>query len=167
MSTRIPPALKWLIDKRARLDAEIRRTEVSLAKAKSLMTELASLKSSLAAIDQTLALHEVKVDVSLIQPVRSKYVRINLPHGELTKSILMCLRLHAGERAVSTNEIVSFIAARYADLAATPARRSRLSQSVHDRIKPLVRSGVIQRHHDPKSNGYGLWSLAPDTEESR
>ena len=164
MTSRIPSSLKWLIDKRARLDAEIRKTERSLAKAKDLIAELSQLKANLEAVDLTLALHDIKIDVNLIEPVRSHYVRVNLPYGELTRSILMCLRLHADEGPVSTSDIVSFIAARNADLGAQPERRARLSASVHNRINNLVRQGMIKRHHSPKSNMDGLWSLA-STEE--
>lgn len=160
MSSRIPSSLNWLIDKRARLDAEIRKTEISLAKAKGLIGELSALRSHLEAIDRTLELHEVKIDVNLIESVRSHYVRVKLPYGELTRSILMCLRLHEGERPVSTSEIVSFIAARHADLDVQPERRVRLTLSVHNRMKSLVRNGVIKRHHPLKSNANGLWSLA-------
>jgi|WetSurMetagenome_2_1015567.scaffolds.fasta_scaffold25035_4 hypothetical protein len=165
MSTRIPSSLKWLIDTRARLDAEIQKTESSLAKAKDLIAELSSLKEKLAAIDQTLGLHEVKVDISLIQPIQSKYVRINLPHGELTRSILLCLRLHKDDRPVKMSEIVTFIASRHADLSAKKEQRVVLNRSVHNRLKLMARDGVIRRHHPLKSRYEGLWSLAPDGED--
>lgn len=53
-------SLNWLIDKRARLDGEIQKTEQSLLKAKGLIGELSKLKESLAAIDHALSLHEIK-----------------------------------------------------------------------------------------------------------
>ncbi len=165
MSTRIPPSLKWLIDKRARLDAEIRKTERSLGKAKELAQELSDLKETLTAVDRTLGLHDIKIDVNLIEPIHSKYVRIKLPHGELTRSILMCLRLHAGEQPVSTSEIVSFIAARHAELEAKPELRVRLTRSVNKRMYPLVKKGIVRRHHPLVTTSYGLWSLAPAPEE--
>lgn len=164
MTSRIPSSLHWLIDKRARLDAEIQKTERSLAKAKHLIDELSELKANLEAIDRTLSLHHIQVDVNLIKPVRSHYVRINLPYGELTRSILMCLRLYAGEGPVSTSQIVSFIAARHADLDAQQETRAQLSASVQKRINNLVRQGVIKRHHSPKTNTYGLWSLVATRE---
>lgn len=78
MSSRIPSSLKWLIDKRARLDAEIRKTEAFLAKAKDLINELSNLKESLNAIDHTLSLYEIKVDINLIQ--RQDYNEVR-PHS--------------------------------------------------------------------------------------
>lgn len=167
MSTKIPSSLKWLIDKRARLDAEIRKTEASLSKAKGLIEELSSLKESLSAIDRTLSLHEIIVDVSFIKPIQSKYVRVNLPHGELTRSILLCLRLHKDERPVTMSEIVSFIASRHADLSAKQDERVNLSRSVHYLLKNLARKGIIQRHHCPESNNEGVWSFASDNENEQ
>jgi len=162
MSTRIPSSLKWLIDKRARLEGEIKRTEASLSRAHVLIEELSKLKESLVAIDHTLSLHEIKIDVSLIQPIQSKYVKVNLPHGELTKSILLCLRLHKDVRPVGMIEIVRFIEARYADLSAQPGPRLKLNESVHNRLKALASQGLIQRHHPLTTNTQGVWSLAPD-----
>lgn len=164
MSTRIPPSLSWLIDKRARLDAEIKKTEKSLIKAKGLIEELSNLKENLAAVDKTLSLHDIPIDINLIKPMRSQYIRIKLPHGELTRSILLCLRLNQGDHLVTTSEIAAFIVARNADLAAQPEHRSQLSLSLHNRLKGLAREGVIQRHHPLFTNADGLWSLAPSGE---
>jgi hypothetical protein len=166
MSTRIPSSLKWLIDKRARLDAEIQKTDASLSRAKELLEQLSSLKENLAAIDRTLALHEIKVDVTLIQPIQSKYIRINLPHGELRRSILMCLQLHEAERPVAMSEIVTFIACRHADLSVEQEQRTKLNRSVHYTLKNLARQGIIKRHHDPTSSYEGVWSLADEDDDN-
>ncbi|MBI5007860.1 MAG: hypothetical protein HZB95_12150 [Nitrosomonadales bacterium] len=165
MSTRIPSSLKWLIVTRARLDAEVQKTESSLAKAENLIAELSSLKEKLAAIDQALGLHEIKVDINLIQPIQSRYVRINLPHGELTRSILLCLRLHKDDRPLRMSEIVTFIASRHADLSVEQGKRVKLNRSVHDRLKLMAREGVVQRHHPLNTSYEGLWSLAPDGDD--
>lgn len=106
MSTKIPSSLKWLIDKRARLDAEIEKTQSSNEKAKKLTKELASLKKSLLAIDKALEMHEISVDVNLIKSIKSHYKRIDLPHGELTRCILTCLRKYQGVQPVEKAEIV-------------------------------------------------------------
>lgn len=160
MAPRIPPSLKWLIDKRARLDGEIQKTRTAINNAKILLEELATLEESLAAVDQTLALHDVQIDVDLITPVRSHYTRINMPHGELTKSILLCLRLREGN-TVRMSEIVTFVEARCADLGAPISKRAGLARSVHYRLKNLAREGVILRHHPKEYCKEGLWSIAP------
>lgn len=159
MTPRIPPSLAWLIDKRARLDAEMRKTRASLSKAQGLIDDLTALEESLAAIDKTMSLHEIKVDIENIKPIRSHYVRIKVPHGELTKSVLLCLRLREG-MPVRQSEIVSFVEARFSDLGAAAEKRSVLSRSIHNRLKGLFREGLLVRHHSPKTNEEGLWSIS-------
>ena len=160
MTPKIPSSLKWLIDKRARLDAEIKKTEKSLIKAQDLITELSTLKESMTAIDHALKLHEIQVQIELIRPVRSHYVRVKLPYGELTRSVLMCLRLRTDSGPVKMSEIVSFVEARNADLASEPESRVKLNRIVHNRLKQLCSEGMIQRHHSKQSSSEGLWSLA-------
>lgn len=163
MTTRIPSSLKWLIDKRARLDAEVQKTRASLAKAKKLIKELSEIEKDLKGIDQVLELHKISVDTSLISPVKSHYNRVNLPHGELTRSILMCLRQSEDNQPVSKQEIVQFIKSRHPELIDELEVRAWLLTSVRYRLKCLYREGVIQRHHAPQSKGKeGLWSLTPE-----
>lgn len=57
MTPKIPSSLKWLIDKRARLQGEIQKTRASLATAKQLIEELSKLEADLVAIDHSLRLH--------------------------------------------------------------------------------------------------------------
>jgi alkyl hydroperoxide reductase subunit AhpF len=161
MSTRIPSSLVWLIDKRARLDAEIQKTEQSLLKVRELIKELSILKKDLLAIDKALELHEISVDVDLIKPKKSHYKRIDLPHGEITSSILACLRMGGGQ-SVSKEEIIEFIVARHPNLMTTIGLHPYLSRSVYNSLKSLYRKGVIQRHHPQKTNSEGFWSLPLD-----
>ena len=156
---RLPSSLKWLIDRRGRVDGEIRKIENSLKKCRALAQELKPLKEMLASIDQTLSLHEVQIDPAEIPPIRSKDVRINLPHGELARSILLCLRLNS-DRVVSSREIVDFIAIRNAELNAPPIPRGRLSESVGYRLTGLHRSGLVIRHPSEKKTSPGRWSIA-------
>lgn len=158
MSSRIPSSLKWLIDKRARLDAEIKKTQASLAKTRRLIKELSDLKETLEAIDLALGMHEIKVDIECIQPLRSHYAKINLPYGELTRSILARLR-SSGGTPVKTTSIIAFVEERYVALNIPPENRAKLARSVHYRLKDLARGGVLLRHHDPYSNTEGLWSI--------
>lgn len=74
MTPKIPSPLKWLIDKRVRLAGEIRKTRSALATAKQLIEELSKLEDDLAAIDRSLGLHEIQIQVDYIQPIRSHYV---------------------------------------------------------------------------------------------
>lgn len=161
MSNRIPSSLKWLIDKRARLDGEIRKTRASLNNAQRLIDELSKLETDLEAIDRSLGLHEIKVDLANIAPVRGHYVRIKLPHGELTRSVLLCLRLNKGT-PVRMSEIASFIATRHANLESEELSRAKLHRSVHNCLKRLCRNGILKRHHPTVCATEGVWSLADD-----
>jgi len=156
---RLPSSLKWLIDRRARIAGEIDKVERLAAKCQRLLDEMRSLQDLLAAVDQTLGLHDVAVEVSLIPPIRSQEVRINLPHGELTRSILLCLRLSDG-MPESTHEIAAFIVARHTNLDCGASSAATLRRSVGYRLKNLCHDGLVVRHHALGGNQEGIWSLA-------
>ncbi|WP_169795436.1 hypothetical protein [Dechloromonas denitrificans] len=130
-----------------------------LSHCQSLVKELDQLKDMLHAVDQTLGLHDIEIDPNEISPIRSHDVRITLPHGELTRSILLCLRLNKGS-AVSTSVIAEFIAARHADLAAEPESIEKLRQSIRYRLKGLKRSGLVSPKHNSRPNSDGWWEIS-------
>lgn len=160
MANRIPSSLNWLIDKRARIAGEIEKTKRSLDKAQKLIDELKDLEIKLTAIDTALDLHTVKIDVSLIKPIASQYVRTKIPHGELTRSILNCIRTHQHNGPVSTQIILNYVITNHLDANFIIIPRNIVAKSVHNRIKNLCRNGTIDRCHDIKSNQYGLWKLS-------
>lgn len=155
---RLPPSLKWLIDRRARVAGEIKKVEASLARCHLLSDELALLKELLASVDQTLALHEIPIDTTLIRSIRSKYIRINLPHGALTREILQFLKEN-NQAPCSTDTITAFLAARHENLHREGGSTSLLRKSVRYRLKDLCRQQIVERHHDPIGSAIGLWSL--------
>ena len=159
---RLPSSLKWLIDRRARVAGEIEKIEASLAKCRMLANELAPLKELLASIDQTMAIHEITIEPALIPVIKSRDVCISLPYGELTRTILLCLRVNSGE-PVSTDQITAFLVARHMDLTANSSPLSDLRESVRYRLKNLCRQGLVYRHHGEKGGSQGLWSLSGAT----
>ena len=159
MTTRTPSSLKWMIDLRARLSGEIKKAELATTRATRLLGELKRIQKDLRAVDRTLGLHDIKVDVSLIQPVQSHSGRIDLPYGELTRSVLFCLRLNP-DRPMRTFEIVAFVAARCADLDAPQQSTDKLHASVRHRLKNLVAEGIVERHHPMTGSAEGMWSIA-------
>ncbi len=138
--------MAWIIDKRARLDGEIKKTKASLKIVEKLVSELSEIEKELSAIDHALALHEVHVDAELIPSIHNKYVFLKLPHGALTNALLLCLRLQEGD-PISTLRILSFVEARHADLNVKPVKRSELRKAIQSRLKTLVKQGLIKRHH--------------------
>jgi hypothetical protein len=162
MANRIPPSLKWLIDKRARISGEIEKTRRSLERAQSLIDELEDLETKLKAIDTTLEMHDIPVDTSLIQPIKSKYYRLKIPHGELTKSILTCIKLYGENAPVSKATIMNFVITRHFDFDADTVALTQVALSVKRRLGNLYHEGYIVRHHSPITSDDGLWTLSPE-----
>lgn len=158
MASRIPPSLSWLIDKRARLAAEIEKTRKSVAEAKKLIKELKTIEDDFAAIDRALKIHDIQIDVESIPPIASQYLRVQIPRGELTRTILLCLQLRP-DQSTKFSEIVSFVIARHAALSGPETDRLKLKKSVHNRLKNLAREGKLRRHHAADENKEGMWSL--------
>lgn len=161
MANRIPPSLKWLIDKRARIAGEIAKTKRSLKTIQVLIKDLEDLEFKLQSIDATLELHDIKVDVDLIGNIETKHLRLNIPHGELTRSILTCIRIYGENGPVSKVRIVDFIIARHFDGNAEEITHAQIAKSVQIRLKCLHRAGRLNRHHSAITSEFGLWSL-PD-----
>jgi len=161
MTNRIPPSLNWLIDKRARISGEIEKTRRSLKQAQSLIVELEDLEIKLKAIDTTLKLHDIQVDIGLIKPISSNYYRLKIPHGELTKSILTCIKLYGSLSPVTKSTIVDFVIARHFDFDADKIAISQIRASIHNRLKNLCRDGVIDRCYLPDSTKNVLWKINP------
>lgn len=148
-----------MIDLRARLDGEIKKAELATKRVTRLLDELKRVQNDLSAVDRTLGLHDIKVELALIQPVLSHTVRINVPYGELTRSVLLCLRLNP-DRPVRTSGVVAFVAARCADLEAPQQDTQKLYASVRHRLKNLVQDGVVERHHPMTGSAEGMWTIA-------
>ena len=159
---RLPSSLKWLIDRRARVAGEIEKIESLLVECRRLADEIVPLKELLASIDQTLALHEVPIDVSLIPTIRSQDSCVKVPHGELTRSIFLCLKASKGS-PMNTESITAFTFARFREFDASITSPTQLQKSVRYRLKNLCRNGLIKRLHRARPGASAVWALnAPD-----
>jgi hypothetical protein len=160
MQTRTPSSLKWLVDKRARLVQEIRRTEIE---ARSIGLELEkrcdALRRDLAALDRVLSLHEIAIDPESIPPINGQRARRALPHSYLTRSIMKCLRLANGSWC-STLEIALFVATT-ANLDIESRAFSEIRLSTRYRLKNLHAAGRVIRRHEGRRNTENYWSLPP------
>ena len=159
MSIRIPPSLKWLIDKRARISGEIHKTKKSLDKAHELINEMRDLEQTLSAIDTTLALHELQIDKTLIRPINSHYIRLKIVYGGINHAVLTCLKLYSDGPPVSKSAINNFVIAKYYDPDESIIPFNQISRSVHESLKRFNADGRVIRFHYPKSNQEGLWKL--------
>ena len=159
MSTRIPPSLAWLIDKRARLDAELQKAQQAADNAKRLLADLEELKHNLDAIDRALGLHELQVDTSLIAPKGTHAIRTKLPYGALTSTLLQYLR-RSKSKVVPTTELATLIATQYPEFAAQYPDEQSFRLVVRRRLKNLAHEGIVERMHLEGKNTEGLWRLA-------
>jgi hypothetical protein len=142
MGTRIPPSLKWLIDKRRRLDHEFERLRRLPGDAKRLLQQV---EVSLAAIDQALKLHDIQVDVRNIRAVRSTPPKQHCqPRGELTATIVQALKANNGRPMTTTALTACVGVARGLDPTCLDERTAqRLRESVRYRLKNLRKEGVL------------------------
>lgn len=160
MTNRIPPSLNWLIDKRARLSGHILRTKKALSKVQDLVDKLKILESDLAAIDQSLKLHNIQVDVENIKTIRPQMKRLKFPHGYINNTVLTYLRSHDDDKPVPKPEIVDFVFNKQFEFDPRIATYSQVSKSVGQALARLCVLGHIKRHHNSDSFDEGLWTLA-------
>ncbi|WP_221763226.1 hypothetical protein [Methyloradius palustris] len=106
MVNRIPPSLNWLIDKRARLAGDIQRTNKALLKVQHLVSKLRELETALEAVDRSLQLHEIQVDVENIKPIRSHQTpKLKFQHGDISHLVLMHLRSQKNNSPIAKHRI--------------------------------------------------------------
>ena len=152
----LPRNLNALHRHRARIADEIAKTRGQIAVVKAHIRELKKIKADLAAIDRTLALHDIPVDPEDIRPVQNKYKRIDLPYGELSRCIYKELRQSS---PASHTAIFEAVAARHPHLVTDVISIRQLKRSIHDRLKALASQGRVKRHHVGAGSPFGIWSF--------
>lgn len=164
MSTRIPSSLKWLMDKRARLDGKLKKAQSSMGIVQRLIADISNLQKDIEAIDRALGMHKIQVIPQNIKTISSCAKRSRLPWGELTRTLLLGLRLNKGE-PLSTDALTFFVAERFASQYESTEDLKQLRLSVHYRLKNLARNNVITRPY-PRVGRGGKWIL-PVTNDHR
>lgn len=158
MSNRIPPSLVWLIDKRARIDGEMKKTQQSLERLTRLLARLETAEKRLAALDAEIANHPLSLEPKKSGTYATQHHRrLPLPKGELTRCIMECLG-QANGNPVTRAEMLEFIFARYPQFNSADYYRRWIWDVVKARLKILVERGVAQRHHDRRTHVAGVWS---------
>lgn len=111
-----------------------------------------------AAIATIIQAREPEIDVTNFKAIATQPKVLGLKRNTLTFTILSCLREAEGE--IVPSDFITDYVIEQNDLG-TPDRAQLivLRRSVKDRLKALARDGRVVRHHDHKSNGFGLWSL--------
>lgn len=181
---RTPPALKWLIDKRARLsgeliklreqnpftlkdlDKEVERArfayEAALAARaageRNIALEKEKIEANIRAVDATMALHDVKIDPNIVPPIRSQDHRLFRNHGEITRSIYATLRKAQGI-PLSALDIAIYMQ-KSLGLDLTEEELKQLRKKIRMMMKSLCWQGKLVRIHQAKTRQEGRWILA-------
>ncbi|STB64507.1 Uncharacterised protein [Chromobacterium violaceum] len=177
MSARIPSSLNWLINKRARLlsdlqqlekslprqlqslEADVQKAEQALEMARhrfltipeQLTRGIESTRASLAAIDTTIRLHEVRIDPEIIPPIRSHSKNRFTRYGGLTRMVINIL--HEAQAIPMTTDQISILVGRIMGVDVDGDGFSECKLSVRYRLKDLCKA---KRVHRVKP---GLWIL--------
>ncbi|MFE8645299.1 hypothetical protein ACFX58_09480 [Sphingomonas sp. NCPPB 2930] len=155
---RTPPSLAWLIRQRSKLRGRI---EALQKKLDAIPAEIEELKETLASLDMTFPLHEVRVEPKVIEGRKPKRASLG-PYGALTRHILSVLRDADGP--IYTAEIaLSF--ARAFGINLHEIGQATINESVLKRLQDLQRKGVVQRHHPKSTTHQGSWSLVREVNE--
>jgi hypothetical protein len=179
---KIPAALKWLLDRRARLLGEIKKVnkrfdireallkdeqavlEKRLATVRSRLARVqalrlhvpAQLQLKLNAIDQAIHQHNAMVDVELVTPRTSQDNAWYLPHGAMSRYILRALREAQGQ-ALTTDEIAIFVATE-GGLTLIPDQYSHFKIAVRSRMRSMRIAGLLQRVSVGKNTIESRWA---------
>jgi len=166
---KIPSALKWMMDRRARLLGEIKKAEKRFSAREAILAKeiekverrlqtlrgrlltvqslrpqhLAKLQQDLDGIDNALGQHSVMVDTELIRPLRGQDNAWLLPHGAMSRYILRALREANGE-ILCTQEIALFVATE-GKLDIHPDVFRDFKISIRRRLRALNTEGLLRR----------------------
>ena len=158
MSNRIPPSLKWLLNKRARLLGEILKAEKELKEIVELKEKnLSVLRDDLTTIDNTIRLHDIPVEPTLIRPIRGQTTGRMFAHGDLTNAILACVT-QAHPYPISTNDI-AIVVAEDLDISPQSEDFAVLRSSIRYRLKNMCVDRWVTRVHGARTNQIGRWHL--------
>ncbi len=162
MTNRIPPSLTWLIDQRARLSSDVAKVRKALSKYQHLINKLECLEDSLAGIDKSLGLHEIKVDVSNIKPINTQRNRLKFPYGQINDHIISYIRKYGIQNPVSKSEVINYMLEKYSEIDDQPISHKQMAVLVKHALQRLATIGCIKRVHNLQTSEEGLWKSPED-----
>ena len=180
-----PSSLKWLINRRARLDGELEKLKEAedrrsddarrpIEHARAVLKDLedqdemmrrvfertrSALSQDINATDQLLRQHEIPVDPALIKRIRSQDNLSLTDFGHLTRLIYSFLRMANGKPCNATQ-----VAAYVADSLGMDGEESYFSDlryRVRKRMQHLAWEGKITRIECQQGSVEGRWCLKP------
>lgn len=178
-----PPSLKWLINRRARLDGELHKIQlVESSRAEAAERQLVDLRTSLkveeeneaarlrvfertykalqrdlAATDLLLRQHEISIDPTIISKVRSQDNLALTDYGLVSRLIYRYLRGAQG-RPCNATQVAAFIA-DYLNLDCDESIFSDFRYRVRKRMQHLAWEGKLLRVENQRGSIEGRWVL--------
>jgi hypothetical protein len=149
MSTNIPPALDWLVKRRRAVaglldKATKRETQLQAAyeaDQEQLKLQISALQKDLAALDQTIGLHEILIDTSKLGATHVQLAPRLTAYAKMTRAVLTALR-NARPEPMTTDAIVSSVCIQ-CDLHPDAAEYVDMRRRVRHRLKSLVADGKV------------------------
>jgi hypothetical protein len=164
MVNRIPPSLNWLINKRARLAGDIQRTNKALSKVQHLVRKLRELEAALEAVDRSLQLHEIQVDVENIKPINSHQTpKLEFPRGDINQLVLTHLKDQESNTPISTIEVANYLYSKHLEIDAVKINRRQFLIRIRQSLNRLRRLGYVIRCHKATLNKVAFWRAAENT----
>ncbi|MBX3585864.1 MAG: hypothetical protein KF796_04400 [Ramlibacter sp.] len=173
MHDRVPPALAWLVKRRRNIAGRIAEAKNRYAVAEVEYRErlkpveilIAALEKDLAAVDQTIRLHEIPIDPEALGGTRAQHSPRRHGYAHMTRSIYTHLG-SAFPNALDTDQLTARFIADTPSVVFETFVQVRLK--VRRRLRTLVAAGMVQRLHAPYSGAktLGIWMLA-NTPETR
>lgn len=183
---KIPSALKWMMDRRARILGEMKKVERRFDAREAILVKeieknqsdlqtqqerllrvqalrrqhLAQWQLNLDGIDNALGQHKVMVETDLIRPLRGQDNAWLLPHGAMSRFILRALREAEGE-ILCTQEIALFVA-NEGKLEIHPEDFRAFKISVRRRLRALNTDGLLRRVEIGNNCMESRWAAAKD-----
>lgn len=158
----LPRALNSTIRRRKKIAEEISNTREQIAAVRRQIMELEKIKEDLAAIDRALGMHDIQIDPENIRPIQNKYVRLGLPHGELSACIFAAIRANGGG-PTSRRSIYAYLCSKHPTLINDAQTEKVLKRSLHHRLKRLGQEGRLKRHHVGSHDG--VWSFPAEDDQ--
>lgn len=154
---KIPSALKWMAEKRARLAHELTQTSAIAAEVNERVERITA---DLAGLDRAIQVFDTSIDPRGIQPVAAWKGRYG-KRGALRECI--CRHLKAsGPEWLGTDNLETLVTFDLYLAFETPKeRRKWLVNSFRRELKRLVEEGLAERRHDPdieaRTREMGAW----------
>ncbi|WP_225972446.1 hypothetical protein [Ephemeroptericola cinctiostellae] len=174
MSTyRIPPSLSWLIrnrrvitgriklaaDEKSKLEIHLQKANLFIHQHELISQQIEVLKKDLAAIDRSISLHEIPIDLTQLGDLRPHKNPYLFKRGVLTQSIFSAFSFRS-KVWLSTTEVAVYVKS-ITRININDENFINLRDVVRNRLIGLAYQGKIDRINSGKLHKEGFWRQKP------